>query len=111
MKGWGPGANKYKNKRVVIDGISFASGVEGRRYSELRLLEKIGKISDLVAHPVYVLHVGDHKLGKIIPDFRYIEAGEVIVEDVKSPNTITPIFKWKAKHLEYEYGIVVRVVM
>ena len=35
--------NKYRNKRTVVDGISFASKREANRYSELALLETVGK--------------------------------------------------------------------
>ena len=34
--------NKYKNKKVKVDGINFASMKEARRYKELKLLERSG---------------------------------------------------------------------
>jgi dsDNA-binding SOS-regulon protein len=39
--------NKYLNKKTEIDGITFASKKEAKRYSELKLLEKAKKIEDL----------------------------------------------------------------
>ena len=39
--------NKYHNKKVTVDGITFDSVKEARRYSELILLQRAGKIKDL----------------------------------------------------------------
>jgi len=43
--------NKYHNQPVTIDGIRFASKREGKRYSELKLLEQAGSITDLKLQP------------------------------------------------------------
>ena len=32
--------NKYSNQKVVVDGITFDSKLESRKYIELKLLEK-----------------------------------------------------------------------
>ena len=47
--------SKYSNRKVNIDGITFDSKKEANRYRELKLLEKVGEISNLVLQPVYVL--------------------------------------------------------
>ncbi len=102
--------NKYRNVKVVVDSVSFASKKEAARYVDLRLLEKAGSINDLQHHPVYKLSAGGRVIGKIIPDFQYIENGALVCEDVKSTPTITAIFRWKAKHLLYEHGIAIKIV-
>lgn len=38
---------KYHNKKVTVDGIQFHSTKEARRWCELRLLERAGKIRGL----------------------------------------------------------------
>ena len=38
---------KYHNKKVTIDGITFDSKKEARRYQELKLLERAGEIQNL----------------------------------------------------------------
>lgn len=86
--------NKYNAVRVEWEGIRFDSKREMARYGELRLLELTGEISNLELQPVYQLP------GKIKykADFRYIEDGQVIVEDVKggtATQTRTFINKWK----------------
>lgn len=39
--------NKYKNKKVIYDGIKFDSKKEANRYAELKMLEKCGAIKEL----------------------------------------------------------------
>ena len=41
------GVSKYMAKKCQVDGIKFDSLKEARRYQELRLLERAGKIADL----------------------------------------------------------------
>ena len=47
--------NKYKNRKVIVDGIKFDSMKEARRYKELKLLERGRAITDLVLQPKYEL--------------------------------------------------------
>lgn len=101
---------KYKNTPVVVDGLKFDSKREGSRYCELKMLARAGEISHLTVHPKFPLHVGETLIGRMEPDFSYRRDGKLVCEDVKSDPTITPIFKWKAKHLLAEYGVAVEVV-
>ncbi len=101
---------KYRNVPVIVDGVRFASKKEARRYGELRLLERTGQIIDLRLQPRYPLKVNGVKIGAIVPDFAYIENGEPVEEDVKSPITITPIFKWKSAHFKAQYGREIRLI-
>lgn len=39
--------NKYYNKKVEYDGILFDSKKEAKRYAELKLLERTGRIQNL----------------------------------------------------------------
>ena len=39
--------DKYKNKKIEVDGIEFDSMLEARKYSELKLLQRARKIKDL----------------------------------------------------------------
>ena len=47
--------SKYKAKKVTIDGITFDSQKEGKRYRELSLLARVGKITDLQTQVKFVL--------------------------------------------------------
>ena len=46
---------KYKNKKVVLNGITFDSQKEARRYRDLSLLERVGEIQDLQTQYSFVL--------------------------------------------------------
>lgn len=44
---WNRSRAKYGNRKAVIDGITFDSKKEAQRYTELKSLEKAGKITGL----------------------------------------------------------------
>ena len=99
--------NKYGNKKTVVNGITFDSIGESRRYQELKLLEKAGQISALSLQPKFELQPRYKKDGKTIrainyiADFQYIENGQTVVEDFKG--YITKEFAIKKKMFEYKY--------
>ena len=99
--------NKYKNKKITVDDYIFDSIQESRRYKELKLLLRAGKIQDLELQPHFLLQESFKKNGKTyrkieyIADFKYIENGKTIVEDVKGLKT--DVFKIKHKLFEKKY--------
>ncbi len=99
--------NKYRNKKVQVDMYVFDSIRESQRYKELKLLEKVGEISNLELQPRFLLQDSFKKNGKTyrkieyIADFQYIENGKAIVEDVKGMQT--DVFKLKHKIFEKVY--------
>ena len=100
--------SKYRAVPTVIDNIRFASQKEARRYQELKLLEKAGVILDLECQPRFVLHAAGRlppEIGEYVADFRYYDrgTGARVVEDVKGFKT--PLYRWKKKHVEAQYGI------
>lgn len=96
--------NKYHAVPTVIDGIRFASKAEAKRYQFLALLQRAGNIRDLELQPRYPLHVNGWKLGEYRADFRYVmKDGTTVVEDVKG--VLTPMYRWKKKHVAAEYGV------
>lgn len=107
-------ANKYKNKKVTVDGIEFDSIKEARRYRQLAELEKQGDIINLQRQVKYVLipaqyepdiigKRGGVKRGKLlerevayIADFVYKKQdGGEVVEDTKGVRTKDYIIKRK----------------
>lgn len=110
--------NKYRNKKVIVDGIEFDSKKEAVRYQELKLLEKAKKITDLklqvpfVLLDNYVLNGKKHQGIKYIADFVYIdiETGKYVVEDVKSSATKTQVYRLKKKLFESRYGIEIKEI-
>ena len=72
---------KYKNNRVTVDGITFDSAGEARRWAELQLLQRAGKIGGLMRQHTLPLSVKGAKICAIRPDFRYTENDRVVYED------------------------------
>ena len=111
---------KYRNKKVEYGGQKFDSIREFERFQELRLLEKAGKIINLIVQPRYFLRCGEKDVkirsdrypnGRHVSyyaDFEYEENGEKIVEDVKGKDT--PVSRLKRAFIEAQYGVRVRIV-
>lgn len=99
--------NKYKNTKIVVDNIKFDSNLEATRYKELKLLLRAGEISNLELQPRFLLQDSFKKNGRTfrkieyVADFKYIENGKTIVEDVKGMQT--DVFKLKHKIFEKVY--------
>lgn len=126
---------KYHSKKTVIDGITFDSKKEAERYSELKLLERCGAISNLELQKVYELIPAQYELyerygkngnrlkdGKKCiekscvykADFVYIdnETGQQVVEDVKGykGGQAYSVFSIKRKLMLERYGIKINEV-
>lgn len=116
--------HKYGAVRTTVDGYTFASKAEARRYGELKMLEKAGKIESLELQPRFRLMTqlttgtfnGAGKalagqfpvIGSYVADFQYfrLEAPTGwIVEDVKGVKTA--LYRWKKKHVEAQYGVTI----
>lgn len=97
---------KYNAKKVTIDGIEFDSTWEGQRYSQLKVLEKAGEITDLQLQVKMSIDVNGVHICKYIADFVYFENGEKVVEDAKGVKTA--IYRQKKKLIKAIYGIDIR---
>ena len=97
--------NKYRNKRVVVDGISFDSKKEAARYKELRMLERAGIILNLQLQvPFELIPKQDgERACTYKADFVYEQNGKKVVEDTKGMKT--DVYKIKRKLMLYRYGI------
>lgn len=101
---------KYGNHKCVLEGISFDSVREARRWKELRLMEKAGLITDLKRQVTFVLipsQEGQRPV-KYIADFTYVENGMLIVEDAKGVKTKDYIIKKKL--MQWVHGLKIREV-
>jgi len=102
--------SKYGNVRTVVDGHSFASKREAKRYCELRFLKNAGKISGLELQPKFVCAVEGLPVCTYIADFSYydIEKHGNVVEDVKGFKTA--IYRLKKKLVLACFGIEIQEV-
>lgn len=121
---------KYKNKKIEIDGIKFDSTKEGKRYLVLKQALYDGKIQDLKLQVKYELipsikeeyveHLKTKDRVKTrtlqLPitytcDFQYMKDGELIIEDVKaSPKMLPKEFVLKEKLMFWKYRIRIKKV-
>lgn len=111
---------KYRNQKAtrrMPNGTirTFDSQREARRYDELVLLLKAGKISDLRLQQTFTLQEGyisasGDAVRAIVykADFVYIQDGEKVVEDAKGVCTET--YKLKKKLMQDRLGITIREV-
>ena len=123
--------SKYGGRKVTVDGVTYDSVKEYRRFKELSLLERAGTIQNLQRQVKYVLipaqreycddiytrgrNKGCFKPGKLIErecsyiaDFVYIQNGEIVVEDTKGFRTKDYIIKRKL--MLWNYGIQIKEV-
>ncbi|TGV15807.1 DUF1064 domain-containing protein [Mesorhizobium sp. M8A.F.Ca.ET.173.01.1.1] len=103
-------ARKYRNVPTMIDGIRFASKREAKRYSELRLLQRAGQISNLEVQPAFKFEVNGRPVlirsngypngrqAKYVADFAYWDGEKRVVEDSKGFST--PEYKLKKALVE-----------
>lgn len=119
-----PYRQKYGNKKVLVDGISFDSKREANRYIELKMMVRSGEISDLELQKEYELIPSQYeklprqkgkpkcleRSVKYIADFVYKDnrTGECVVEDTKGVRT--PEYIIKRKLLLYIYGIRIKEI-
>ncbi len=121
---------KYGNKKVTLNGITFDSRKEAKRYSELLLLEKAGAITGLELQKPFELipaqyeRLSNEELlnpkcrktkGKCLEravkykaDFSYLENGVHVVEDTKGFKTKDYILKRKL--MLWVHGIRIKEV-
>ena len=102
--------HKYNAKRTVVDGITFDSRKEARRYGELKLLEKAGEIIYLKTHPSFPIVIDGKNICVVELDFSYSlrHSPVEVYEDVKGFDT--PMSKLKRKMVEAAYGFKVELI-
>lgn len=118
---------KYHNKPCSRGTLRFDSQKEARRYDELMLMLKAGKIRDLRLQAQYTLQEsfltpGGHRMRAIryVADFAYERATSPdrdgiiywlpVVEDVKTKATKTPQYELKKKLMYEKYHIEITEV-
>lgn len=84
---------KYRALKTTVGSVTFDSGLEAKRYTQLKMLEKAGTIKNVQIQPKFRLMDSYKYDGKTIraidyiADFTYKENDKVIVEDVKGIKT------------------------
>jgi hypothetical protein len=110
-----PKRSKYGAVAQTVDGQRFASGAEAKRYAEMKILEKRGDIAALELHPVYQIVIDgapvkmrNGHIAKYTADFRYLENGVRVVEEVKG--YVVRDYPLRRALVEHIYHVQIREV-
>lgn len=100
-------ATKYNNRRIETEDGWFDSIKEHRRWCELKLLERAGKIKNLERQVEFELIPAISGLRKIIyrADFVYTENGKRVVEDVKGFRD--RVYKLKCRLMLWRHNVTI----
>lgn len=108
--------SKYNSRKTTVDGITFDSKKEARRYLVLKQMEQDGEIKNLrLQVPVELIPsfeiVIDGKKRKrramrYICDFVYEVSGKTVYEDVKGRKT--DVYAIKKKLFEYKFKTTIK---
>lgn len=103
--------SKYNSRKTTVDGFTFDSKKEAKRYLELKQMEKDGLIHNLQLQvpfeliPPFEIVIDGKKRKRrkmqYIADFVYYIGNVRIVEDVKGRKT--DVYMIKKKLFEYKY--------
>ncbi len=112
--------NKFHAKKIQIQGETFDSMAEAKRWRDLTWLQRGGVISGLQRQVKYLLLPSQYDENGIllereisyVADFVYYEKGQLVVEDVKGykKGPAYAVFVMKRKLMLKEYGIRVKEV-
>lgn len=101
--------SKYGNKKTTVDGILFDSKRESFRWTELKLYERTGAISNLRRQipyeiiPAVTIHGKRYRAIKYVCDFVYEEGGRTVHEDSKG--FATPEYLIKKRLMKVVHNI------
>jgi len=99
---------KYNSRKTEVDGFVFDSKREANRYSELKLLQRVGEIGSLELQPRFEVVINGQHICNYFADFRYVDFrpnGREVIEDVKGVKT--PIYRLKKKLVEAVFEITI----
>lgn len=95
--------SKYNAVKTTVDGITFDSKREAAHYQVLKARLQAGDISNLELQVRYHLDVNGMHIANYVCDFRFVENGKTVVQDVKGMKT--RIYKMKRSLMRAIYGI------
>lgn len=99
----GAGPSKFRAIRNTVDGESFDSKLEAKRWAILKILVMAGHVTDLKRQVSFDLIVNGLLIGRYVADFTYLLHGEPVVNDAKGVRT--PVYRLKKKLMQACHGI------
>lgn len=98
--------SKYRAIKTTVDNIVFDSKREAKRYGELKLLFRAGRIRNLEIQPEFDFILEGEKIFTYRADFVYFEDQKRIIEDCKGFRT--PVYRLKKKLIEAQLKVQIR---
>lgn len=103
--------SKYRNQPIVLDGIRFASKLEARYFSQLKLREKAGEVFYVELQKRYPLIGPDGLLvATYVADFVFWDQRESRQRIVDLKGIETDVFKIKKKLMKSLLGLEVEII-
>jgi len=101
-------------ERRTVDGEVFDSVVEARRFSNLKLLQRAGHISQLTNQPSWDVEINGQHFCKYTADSSYFchDRKRLVIEEVKTSGTEKDTaYRLRKKAAELAHGIRVEVFL
>lgn len=98
--------SKWRNVRTTVDGLTFASKREARRYAELKIELLAGNIAELELQKPFALDINGIHICDDVADFVYPRQGVQIVADAKGKATDLYRIKQALMRAIYDIEIV-----
>lgn len=113
-----PAPTKYRSESVMAEGQRFDSKREYETWVELKQREAAGEIEQLERQVEYPLHaycvhdgvIQGIQVGSYVADFRFVDRRDHQTKVMDAKGYRTPLFLWKKKHFEREYGLSLHLV-
>lgn len=102
--------NKYRAVKTAIDGITFDSKKEARYYSDLKLLERAGEVTDVELQKPFAITINGVLVCTYRADFSFYDTREKRPRVVDVKGMDTPVSKLKRKLVRAQYGVEVEIV-
>lgn len=102
---------KYRNKKVIHNGLKFDSQAEFRYFLYYKSKEDNGEIGNLRLQVPFEIVINGKKICKYIADFTYTDKDGFHVVDIKSPITEKDkVFRLKKKLVEAVHNVKIEIV-
>jgi hypothetical protein len=101
-------------ERRTVDGVVFDSLVEAKRWSNLKLLERAGLISQLTNQPSWAVQINGQHFCTYTADSSYFchDRKRLVIEEVKTSGTEKDTaYRLRKKAAELQHGIRVEVFL
>lgn len=103
--------SKYRNRKTVLDGVTYDSKAEAKYAYELKLREKAGEVTNVQLQvPFNLMAYNGRVVGVYRADFTFYDNIQKKQRVIDVKGFETPLFKLKKKLVEALYGLEIECV-